>query len=200
MFDGQIYLEKALEHAKPIYEMLTSGQHISNRYLEDAPQYYPTLQEYFNEYQFLFNTIGFELVHHPAQFFYLTSESAKTDEPGEKIRRSSVVTFCLIDFFGNKGQDLSHMIDQDIRVTKTQLEEFFNAYSDKLALVNIKDFDSLLSFFTRSFAPSGFVSAYLAEGTDREGFSLYPPLHRFIDICNQLNNEHAQSSEGASHE
>lgn len=105
-----------LTHLQDINRKLVSGYHISEQDLGlwqelDAQQ---------QQYQLLFNQLGYNLVHDARGFFYIQVEDS-TITMGKISRSFAVTLYSLVEYYANQGFDpLAALLEQDINLEVMQ--------------------------------------------------------------------------------
>lgn len=90
------------EHLSKAFERMSRGRHVSS---DDGDVYYD-LQQRFETYQVIFESLGFPLIRNARGFFYFQKESPLS----ETIEQIAVFVWILVDWLADSGRSISDEI------------------------------------------------------------------------------------------
>lgn len=178
----------ALPELKSVFAELRRGMHVA---AEDGALY-QILRQHETAYAELFAALGFELVHHPHQFFYLRDE--ERDNAPDGMVQCAVFMLILIDHLQDQGLDVeARLFDAPFDVE--QLPHLRQPrYQGYLRQVRVQDAAALENVL-QQLKRYGF-----AELRGRE-LRLRAPAMRFVDLCldarSQLAEERSAPAAGS---
>jgi hypothetical protein len=159
-----------LPELKAVFAELRRGMHLA---AEDGALYH-ALRQHERDYAQLFAALGFELVHHPHQFFYLRDEERDTAPDG--MVQCALFMLILIDHLQDQGVDVeARLFDApfDIDQLPHLRQPRYQGYLRQVRIADAAGLDNLLQQLKRY----GF-----AELRGRE-LRLRAPAMRFVDLC-----------------
>lgn len=171
-----------------VFEALRRGRHIC---MTDGALY-RALKAHVANFTALFAQLGFELAHHPRDFFYFVDHGNFTDLSA----RMAVFMFILIENLSDRGDPVEetvmsrHFRPADLpHLTK----ERYRQLMQEAGMPEPEDIDRLLQTLERF----GFVDR--AEDTS---FTFRPPAYRFLDLCLEIATQAptADAEDGAATE
>lgn len=151
-----------------IFDNLRKGKHICP---EDKELYYPLEQEY-EDFNDLFNHLGFDLVKHPRNFYYFRSDISFTPI----ARRAAVFMFILIEHLASEGASVEEALTTgyiSIKSLPHEENSRYQRYMDEAGITVDKSINTLVRL--------GF-----AEYKGNSKFRFRAPVYRFIDSCLQI--------------
>ncbi len=161
---------EALPELKQVFSELRRGVHLT---VEDGALY-QALRVHEHDYGQLFAALGFELIHHPHQFFYLRDEEREHAPDG--MVQCAVFMLILIDHLQDQGLDVeTRLFDGSFDLD--QLPHLKQPrYLNYLRQLRINDINGLENI-AQQLKRYGF-----AQVRGRE-LRLRAPAMRFVDVC-----------------
>lgn len=179
---------ESLPELKHVFAELRRGVHLA---VEDGALY-QSLRSHERDYAQLFAALGFELIHHPHQFFYLRDE--ERDHAPDGMVQCGVFMLILIDHLQDQGLDVeARLFDGSFDLDHLpHLEQpRYQAYLRQVRITDVGGLENIAQQLKRY----GF-----AELRGRE-LRLRAPAMRFVDLCldarKHLGQEAPPASEGA---
>ena len=158
-----------LPNLAAVFEALRRGRHIC---MADGPLYGP-LKSHAEQFTALFAQLGFELVHHPRDFFYFVDCGNFTDLSA----RMAVFMFILIEDLADRGD----AIEETVMSRHFRCAELPHLTADRYRRLmreagasESADLEHLVQTMERF----GFVDR-LAD----DSFTFRPPAYRFLDLA-----------------
>ena len=161
---------EALPELKRVFAQLRRGVHLA---VEDGALY-QALRTHEREYAELFAALGFELVQHPHQFFYLRDDEREHAPDG--MVQCGVFMLILIDHLQDQGLDVeARLFDGsfDLDQMPHLRQPRYQAYLRQVRIHDQGGLDNIAQQLKRH----GF-----AELRGRE-LRLRAPAMRFVDLC-----------------
>lgn len=162
------------------FRLLRRGRHICR----DDARLFQDLKASKNDYQTIFAALGYELVHHPQDFFYLSGERwLKT----KALQAAALFVFILF-------QDLEEkkFLSDTRQWQKTLTSRFFrladmphfatNERRRMMTTIGVAQED--LKDVIRTLKQLGMV-----DWIDKDQFQFRTPIYRFVDLCLHLAND-----------
>ena len=159
-----------LPELKRVFAELRRGMHLC---VEDGVPY-QALRAHEADYANLFAALGFELVHHPHQFFYLRDD--EREHAPEGMVQCGVFMLILIDHLVDQGADVeARLFDApfDLDQLPHLHQQRYQGYLRQVRITDGLGIDNVAQQLRRY----GF-----AELRGRE-LRLRPPAMRFVDLC-----------------
>lgn len=159
-----------LPELKRVFSELRRGLHLC---AEDGASY-QALRTHEADYAALFAALGFELVHHPHQFFYLRDD--EREHAPEGMVQCGVFMLVLIDHLVDQGADIeARLFDAPFDLDRLPHlnQARYQGYLRQVRITDATGLDNVVQQLRRY----GF-----AEVRGRE-LRLRPPAMRFVDLC-----------------
>jgi len=156
-----------------IFDALRKGQHLCHR----QGRLFQELRKRADEYKALFAELGFELVHHPRDFFYFHD----TENFTPLAQKMALFVFILVEDLADKGQPVERaLFGGPIRFA--DLPHFqAERYQQLMREVDVPTPADLVKL-VKSMERYGFTSC--REREDEFRFEI--PSYRFLDLCVQF--------------
>lgn len=155
-----------------IFEALRRGKHISVR---DGDIFH-ALKRQHSQYEALFDSLGFKLVHHSRDFFYFFDTANFT----ELSARMAVFMFILVESLADKGESVEETV-LTRRFTYRDLPhlqgERCRTYMREAGVTTPEDLAKIVQTMERF----GF-----ARRLDEESFVFEVSIYRFLDLCMEM--------------
>lgn len=164
-----------LPHLAEVFDALRRGRHI---YLRDG-ELFRDLQQREALYTELLAMLGFKLVRHPRDFFYLFDASNFT----ELSERMAVFMFILVEHLSDRGEAVEETVltRQFSYADLPHLQaERYQTYMREAGVATTEE----LSTVVRNMERYGF-----ARSVDETSFRFEPPVYRFLDLCMELSRQ-----------
>lgn len=161
---------ESLPELKHVFAELRRGVHLT---VEDGALY-QALRSHEHDYAQLFAALGFELIHHPHQFFYLRDE--ERDHAPDGMVQCGVFMLILIDHLQDQGLDVeARLFDGsfDLDQLPHLKQPRYQAYLRQVRISDVGGLENIAQQLKRY----GF-----AEIRGRE-LRLRAPAMRFVDLC-----------------
>jgi len=162
-----------------IFEALRRGKHLSMR---DGDIFH-ALKRQHSQYEALFDSLGFKLVHHPRDFFYFFDTNNFT----ELSARMAVFMFILVESLADKGDSVEETV-LTRRFTYKELPhlqgERCRTYMREAGVTSPEDLVKIVQTMERF----GF-----ARRLDEESFMFEVAIYRFLDLCMEMAAEQEQA-------
>jgi hypothetical protein len=167
----------ALPHLDKVFRLLSRGRHIC---MEDGEPYW-ALHDHKDDFTELFARLGFQLAHHPRDFFYFNG-----DDLSDAGERMAVFMFVLVEHLGDQGLSVEEGLMQPDWPVAQLPHLTSDRYRELMAAVNVSD-EKALRGVVQSLDRFGF-----AEQRGADALRFRRPVHRFLDLCHDM----AQSASG----
>ncbi|RKZ84180.1 MAG: chromosome partitioning protein [Candidatus Parabeggiatoa sp. nov. 1] len=172
-----------LKQAANIYRELLRGYHISHQ----DHEWYPELSNNQEQYQKLFELLGYQLVCDPRGFYYFLPEETSSVSLNKTAQRFAMIIFILIELYADEGKDSQFILESEY-IPRTDFAKIIkNKYQKLLEQVEVFNEQDIESKIFEKLVKFGFASDYMGRG-----YQMRPPIHRFFDVCLDLHKE-AQS-------
>lgn len=161
---------ESLPELKHVFAELRRGVHLA---VEDGALY-QALRSHERDYAQLFAALGFELIHHPHQFYYLRDEEREHAPDG--MVQCGVFMLILIDHLQDQGLDVeARLFDGsfDLDQLPHLKQPRYQAYLRQVRISDVGGLENIAQQLKRY----GF-----AELRGRE-LRLRAPAMRFVDLC-----------------
>jgi hypothetical protein len=173
-----------LPNLASVFEALRRGRHIC---MSDGALY-AALKSNVEKFRVLFSQLGFELQHHPRDFFYFVDRGNFTDLSA----RMSVFMFILIEDLADHGD----AIEETLMSRHFRFSDLPHLTGDRyrklMREAGVTD-PIEVEHLVRAMERFGFV-----ERLQDDSFTFRPPAYRFLDLCIQMaadrSNDENESS------
>ena len=158
-----------LPHLSAVFEALRRGRHVS---IIDG-NLYAALKSRTDDFAALFGQLGFELIHHPRDFFYFVDRGNFT----ELSARMAVFMFVLVEDLADRGDAVEEtLMSRHFRYADLPhlSGERYRQLMREAGMTEPADVEHLVQIMERF----GF-----AERLDDDSFAFRPPAYRFLDLC-----------------
>jgi ADP-ribose pyrophosphatase YjhB (NUDIX family) len=164
-----------LPHLAEVFEALRRGRHLCQR----DGELFQDLQQREALYTELLEKIGFKLVRHPRDFFYLVDASNFT----ELSERMAVFMFVLVEHLSDRGDAVEETVltRQFAYADLPHLQvDRYQTYMREAGVATAEE----LSNVVRTMERFGF-----ARSVDETSFRFEAPVYRFLDLCMELSRQ-----------
>ncbi|MDP6523641.1 MAG: hypothetical protein QGI24_00240 [Kiritimatiellia bacterium] len=161
-----------LPNLAAVFETLRRGRHIC---MSDGILY-AALKSHAEEFRVLFLQLGFELQHHPRDFFYFVDRGNFT----ELSARMSVFMFILIEDLADRGDAIEEtLMSRHFRCSELPhlVGDRYRRLMREAGVTDQVEIEHLI----RTMERFGFL-----ERLQDESFSFRSPSYRFLDLCLQM--------------
>ncbi|MFO8071744.1 MAG: hypothetical protein R6V85_07695 [Polyangia bacterium] len=167
--DGPIDLPRLAE----VFDALRKGRHIC---MTGDAGLYSVLRDHSEEFRALFVQLGFELVHHPRDFFYFSNRKNFT----ELSARMAVFVFILVEHLADRGEAIEEtLMTRRFRFAELphMTKERYRRLMREAGVTEDGDIEQTVVNMERF----GF-----AERRADDSFVFRPPAYRFLDLCYEM--------------
>jgi len=162
----------ALPHLAEVFDALRRGRHLCP---EDGKPFY-ALRDHLEDFQDLFQNLGFHLVVHPRDFFYFRGKDSLSPQGS----RMAVFVFILIEALADGG---AAVVDTLMTQTFT-IGELPHLKSARFRSY-LKEIDASAEDDLRRIV-QGLDRLGFAQKLTDETFRFRAPAYRFFDACTQM--------------
>ncbi|CAG37288.1 condensin complex protein MksE [Desulfotalea psychrophila] len=159
-----------LPYLQEIYQELLKGRHIS---FSEGKLFF-ALQNDLQSYADLFECLGFELVAHPKEFYYLKKHGKSLNN---QIKQMLLFVFVLIDDLDRKEADLEAALFDNSILIETLPHFKTEKYKDYMKEVGVEDEQKLFSII-ETLQKYGFLTTL-----GKVSFQFKTPVYRLLDLC-----------------
>jgi chromosome condensin MukBEF MukE localization factor len=174
----------ALPHLREVFDLLRGGHHVSSA---DGPLWL-ALRDGLEDYQSLFEALGFRLEAHPRGFFYFQGR----EEVGKEARALAVFFFIIVEWLGDEGRDIeSALFEKSISIATLPhlITDRYRRLMSEAGIERQEDMTGLL----RRLVQLGF-----ATRVSDDAVSFETPAWRFLDLCTAIAKEATQDPSAAT--
>jgi len=175
-----------LPRLEDVFKALRRGRHIC---LRDGGLY-QAVKSKADGFTDLFRQLGFELVHHPRDFFYFVDRGNFT----ELSSRMAVFMFVLIEDLADRGDPVEEtLMTRRFRVADLPhlVGDRYRRLMREAGVSTPADLDHAL----RTMERFGFC-----ERLPDDSFAFRPPAYRFLDLCLDMATDAPHTEEASAEE